>query len=361
MSEVLTCYGCGAVIQSEDPNQAGYVPKRALTRDHILCQRCFRMKHYHELTGSPLTADDFLTTLASIASRDGLILYMLDGFDLDGSMIPGLSRHLAKRDFLVVVNKVDLLDRVKEAKLIFAVRKKLAEQGLKVLDVLLVSCKNQEGLEDVFGAIDYYAKGRDTYVVGMANVGKSSLINALIARYEDDLITTGEFPGTTLATIAIDFGNGTKIYDTPGFLTDRQMTAHVRGADLSIVLPDKAIRTRVYQLDSGQTLYVGGLARLDFISGKHLGITAYFSRNLRIHRTKTIHADGIYDQHRVLNPYPENVLTVDQLKAVDFHLPPRAVDIWIAGLGWFYLKNPDGHFRVYVPDGVAVGLRDHIY
>lgn len=47
--EELRCYGCGAIIQSEDEKKIGFVPKNALDRSQVLCKRCFRLKNYHQL------------------------------------------------------------------------------------------------------------------------------------------------------------------------------------------------------------------------------------------------------------------------------------------------------------------------
>ena len=35
MKEIKRCYGCGAIIQSENEKHIGYVPKDATTKDHI--------------------------------------------------------------------------------------------------------------------------------------------------------------------------------------------------------------------------------------------------------------------------------------------------------------------------------------
>ena len=34
--EELRCYGCGAIIQSDDEKKVGYVPKNALSRNEVL-------------------------------------------------------------------------------------------------------------------------------------------------------------------------------------------------------------------------------------------------------------------------------------------------------------------------------------
>ena len=81
-----------------------------------------------------------------------------------------------------------------------------AKEGLKPVDVIITSGKKNLNLDTIYDAIDTYRKGRDVYVVGMTNVGKSTFINALLKHYAgvtDNLITTSEFPGTTLDLIEI--------------------------------------------------------------------------------------------------------------------------------------------------------------
>ncbi len=55
----LMCAGCGVSIQTEDKQGVGYAPESALKREHVICQRCFRLKHYNEVQDVPLTGDDF--------------------------------------------------------------------------------------------------------------------------------------------------------------------------------------------------------------------------------------------------------------------------------------------------------------
>ena len=40
----------GTKIQTDDPQLPGYTPKAALERDPVLCQRCFRLKHFLKLS-----------------------------------------------------------------------------------------------------------------------------------------------------------------------------------------------------------------------------------------------------------------------------------------------------------------------
>ena len=93
--EELRCYGCGAIIQSEDEKKIGFVPKNALDRSQVLCKRCFRLKNYHQLQATNLSDDDFLEILNKIGEKDCLVVYLVDLFDFNGSLIQGLVRHIS--------------------------------------------------------------------------------------------------------------------------------------------------------------------------------------------------------------------------------------------------------------------------
>ena len=41
------CRGCGAPLQSENSDKAGYIPGTVLgQRGQLICQRCYKMTHY---------------------------------------------------------------------------------------------------------------------------------------------------------------------------------------------------------------------------------------------------------------------------------------------------------------------------
>ena len=67
--EELRCYGCGAIIQSEDEKKIGFVPKNALDRSQVLCKRCFRLKNYHQLQATNLSDDDFDKMVDDIVAK----------------------------------------------------------------------------------------------------------------------------------------------------------------------------------------------------------------------------------------------------------------------------------------------------
>lgn len=94
--EALHCIGCGAVIQTQIPDELGYTPQSALDKGlvtgEVYCQRCFRLRHYNEIQDVSLTDDDFLRLLNELGQTEALIVNVVDIFDFNGSLIPGLHR-----------------------------------------------------------------------------------------------------------------------------------------------------------------------------------------------------------------------------------------------------------------------------
>jgi len=182
IDEGLRCIGCGALIQTDNKDEIGYTPMSALLKsfenDEVFCQRCFRLRHYNEIQPVNLTDDDFRRLLEQIADTDSLVVYVMDVFDFSGSLIPGLHRFVGNNDVLLVGNKVDVLPRsLKRTKIKDWMRQQANIAGLRPIDIALTSGKNGDAIANLLDLIAKYRKGRSVYVVGVTNVGKSTLIN----------------------------------------------------------------------------------------------------------------------------------------------------------------------------------------
>lgn len=365
MTEELHCIGCGALIQTENPGELGYTPKSALEKGletgEVYCQRCFRLRHYNDIQDVSLTDDDFLRLLNEIGNEDALIVNVVDIFDFNGSLIPGLHRFVGDNPVLMVGNKVDILPKsLKKPKMIQWMRERAHEAGLRPVDVLLTSAKKPHEMEELLEKIDEYREGRDVYVVGVTNVGKSTLINQIIKQTAgvQDLITTSQFPGTTLDKIEIPLDDGHFLFDTPGIIHRHQMAHYLGKKDLRIIAPTKEIKPKVYQLNEGQTLFLGGLARFDFIQGKRGSFIGYVSNDVNIHRTKLSNADSFYEKHvggLLQPPRPDEVDSFPELVRFEFSIKEKT-DIVFAGLGWITALEP-GIVAGWAPKGVDVTIR----
>lgn len=358
----MLCHGCGARIQTAKPGEIGYAPTSTLEKDPILCQRCFRLKHYNEIQDVSMNDDDFLTMVSKIRDTSSLAIHIIDVFDIDGSLIKSLPRIVGGNPILLVGNKADLLPKsTNKDRLIQWLRKTAKEAGIQVADVHLISAKKGHGISELKQAIERYRDNKDVYIVGTTNAGKSTFINRLIneSTGEKNVITTSFFPGTTLGFIEIPLDDKTALIDTPGIVNKQQMAHYVSKRDLKLITPDQEVKPRIYQLNSEQTLFFGGLARIDFIKGKKQSFVCYFSNQLPIHRTKLDNADKLYNEHKGKLLSPPDSGTIEMLPAQTashYKISDEKTDIVFPGLGWVTLF---GNLTVaaHSPKGVNVSLR----
>ncbi|AST92655.1 ribosome biogenesis GTPase YqeH [Sutcliffiella cohnii] len=363
MEERIVCVGCGVSIQTENKTGLGYAPPSSLEKEEIVCQRCFRLKHYNEIQVVSLTDDDFLKILNSIGNTDALVVKIVDIFDFNGSWLPGLHRFVGNNKVLLVGNKVDLLPKsVKQQKVVHWMKQEASQLGLKPEDVFLISANKGTGVQEVAEKIETYREGKDVYVVGCTNVGKSTFINRIIRDFsgEKDVITTSQFPGTTLDLIDIPLDNGASLYDTPGIINHHQMAHFVDKRDLKMISPKKEIKPKVFQLNEGQTLFFGGLARFDYVTGGRRSITTYVSNDLYIHRTKLENADSLYKEHvgdLLQPPRQEDVESFPEFTKQEFTIKEAKTDIVFSGLGWVTINEPGAKVVAHVPKGVGIMIR----
>ena len=357
------CMGCGVKVQTENPNELGFAPSSALEKETIICQRCFRLKHYNEVQDVNLTDDDFLKILNEIGKSDALIVMIVDIFDFNGSWLPGLHRFVGNNKVVLVGNKVDLLPKsVKHSKLIQWMKNESKELGLRPEEVYLVSAAKGLNIRETAAAIDELRNGKDVYVVGCTNVGKSTFINRIIKEVtgEADVITTSHFPGTTLDIIKIPLDDERSLIDSPGIINHHQMAHFINKKDLKIITPKKEIKPKVFQLNEGQTLFFGGLARFDYISGGRRSFVCYVSNELIIHRTKIENSGSLYDKHvgeMLTPPGPDELAEFPELVRQEFTIKEAKTDIVFSGLGWITVNEAGAKVAAYVPKGVQALLR----
>lgn len=366
--EELFCIGCGAAIQTTDKEQAGFTPSSALEKGletgQVYCQRCFRLRHYNEISDVNISDDDFIKLLHEVGESDALVVNVIDIFDFNGSVIPGLSRFVSGNDVLLVGNKKDILPKsVKDGKVTQWLAERAHEVGLRPVDVVLTSAQNKQAIKELMDKIESHRKGRDVYVVGVTNVGKSTLINAIIQEItgDKDIITTSRFPGTTLDKIEIPLDDGSYLFDTPGIIHRHQMAHYLTAKNLKYISPKKEIKPKTYQLNPEQTLFLAGLGRFDFISGERQGFTAFFENTLDLHRTKLAGADEFYQKHAgtlLVPPSSQELADFPKLVRHEFSIKEKT-DVVFSGLGWIRV-NEKANIAAWAPKGVDVVIRKAI-
>ena len=368
----IYCIGCGAEIQSENQNKQGYLPKsvveKSIEENNLVCKRCFRLKNYNEVSDVELGAEDFYKLIKTLSKKDGLIVKVVDIFDFSGSWIEDVIDIVGNnKDIVLVANKLDLLPKsVKQNKIKQWLFKMLKAKGIKVKDILLISAIKNHGIEEAAARIDELRNGKDVYIIGATNVGKSTFINKLIELTTGDknVITTSHFPGTTLGMIEIPLDRATSIYDTPGIILDYDIAHYLDAKSLKLVMPKKEIKARVFQLNAEQSLFFGGMARVDFVKGERQSFTLYASNLVDIHRTKLSNADALFEKHLgtlLKPPFEDNISIFKNQVKKNFKIDDRKIDIVISGLGWITVNSNSGcEIDIFVPEEIEVFVRESI-
>ena len=113
-----------------------------------------------------------------------LLLQYLTSQTFEGSFDVEILDILREKDSIVIVNKLDLIpDEKHPSEVANWVKDRLAEESIAPLDIAIVSTKNGYGVNGVFRKIKhFYPDGVNAMVIGVTNVGKSSVINRLLGK-----------------------------------------------------------------------------------------------------------------------------------------------------------------------------------
>ncbi|KAK7341166.1 hypothetical protein VNO80_24091 [Phaseolus coccineus] len=393
---VASCYGCGAPLHTSDAVAPGYVDPETyeLKKKHrqlrtVLCRRCQLLSHGEMITavgghgGYPggklfVTAEELREKLSHLRHEKALIVKLVDIVDFNGSFLSRVRDLAGSNPIILVVTKVDLLPRDTDLNCVGDwVVEATMRKKLNVLTVHLTSSKSLVGVTGVISEIQKEKKGRDVYILGSANVGKSAFINALLKTMaiNDPVAASAQrykpiqsaVPGTTLGPIQINaFLGGGKLYDTPGVHLHHRQTAVVQSEDLPSLAPRSRLRGLSFprslvsadNVEQGASIvnglnafsiFWGGLVRIDVLKVlPETCLTFYGPKGIHIHMVPTEQADEFYQKELgVLLTPPSGGENVDswkgleserklQIKFEDVERP--ACDIAISGLGWFTVE-----------------------
>nr|AGI96967.1 chloroplast cGTPase [Zea mays] len=417
-SGLASCYGCGAPLQTAEEAAPGYVDpdtyqlkKRHHQLRTVLCGRCKLLSHGHMVTavgghgGYPggkkfVSAEQLREKLSYLRHEKALIVKLVDIVDFNGSFLARVRDFAGANPIILVITKVDLLPRDTDLNCIGDwVVESVVKKKLNVLSVHLTSSKSLVGITGVISEIHQERKGRDVYILGSANVGKSAFISAMLRTmaYKDPVAAAAQkykpiqsaVPGTTLGPIQIEaFLSGGKLYDTPGVHLHHRQAAVIHADDLPSLAPQSRLKGRCFPANdtdvelSGNSLFWAGLVRIDVIKAlPRSRLTFYGPKKLKINMAPTTEADQFYETEVGVTLTPPTgkeraegwtgLQGVRELKIKYEERDRPACDIAISGLGWISVE-PSGvpsnsaeevydggelHLVVHVPKPVEVFMR----
>lgn len=337
---IRRCKGCGAILQTEDESKQGFINE--IKDNSSYCKRCFRLMHYNELPKIVASNKDYEIVIDDAVKQNGLMVFIVDIFAFKATFNPKMIEKLRNKNVILVVNKYDLFPKSTNIDGIVSWVSKQAENiHFKVDAISVVSSSKGYYIDEITNLIDLLRRGRDVYFVGCANVGKSSLINALLKRNTSitkDVVSTSVIPGTTLNKITIPFfEDGKSFIDTPGLINEQDVLNKLLPISYKKIIPNKELKPKTYQITKDNSILIAGLARIDFKDCEKISVILYVSDDLYIQRSKTINVERVLENElgKLLNPPTKDEISNIKYYKKSFNLDGRIKkDIWFSGFGF---------------------------
>lgn len=399
------CIGCGVKIQTTDPLKKGYTPEIVLIEqgEEVYCKRCYDIRHHNKLYDTVITDEYYYKNLSFIKDTKSLIIYLVDVLNIETSFIPNLKDIIGNNPILILINKIDVMPKSLKLKNIEKFTFDYAKANkLNIIGTMLISSKNKKNIGEVIERIKrlrikkdktaYYKPGYkpgvtdvkkekrfdDCYVMGCTSVGKSTFINALIEYTNPNVknrLTTSNQYHTTQDMIKIPLDSKNYIIDTPGIINKSSYCAYLDHKSQKIITPTNYIKPRTYQLNPSQTIFIGALARIDFIEGENISASFYLANDLYLHRTKLEKADSIMEKltYNAAEGQTNNLLVppfsnaeIERLgknTSIEYNIQDttaKPYDLEFPGLGFVHLNGKNLKIKVTFPQNVKIKLRESI-
>lgn len=362
MSEKL-CIGCGEKLQSDNINEKGYVPfEKLLLSENLICRNCFRLKNYGEVPKELNDKNEYMKIVKESIKKADLILAIFDIVDISSSMVPEILDLLDEKDSIVVLNKIDMLEKYYTLAEISAwFRGQIIENNVSVQSFCYVSAKTKEGINGILHKIKSYINPKKEVkvcVLGASNVGKSSILNRLIG---ENKLTTSKYSGTTKKNVKTTLRyKDIKIsfIDTPGIVPDNRMYEFLPSEKSVLLLSNKKVQKNKIKINANQYLMLENLIYMKI--NEKCDINCYISKNIQVHVTnenkvKELLNNGFFT---LLNQNEANDYLKNEFITEDFEVS-RDETLDIQGLGYIEV-NKNIVFTLTYPKGLAIVVRNSI-
>ncbi|MGC8820076.1 MAG: ribosome biogenesis GTPase YqeH [Fervidobacterium sp.] len=353
------CPGCGAKIQFDKPGEPGFIPadvyeKRLREGKEILCQRCFRLKHYGMLTGE-VDEEEILTFLQKAIKKFDNFMYVVDIFDFEGTFRSEINDMLSEKQVIYVVNKFDTLPKfVSGAQVKEWVKGRIRHADPE--NIFITSTKNGYGISRLKKFLEKMEG--ELLVLGVTNVGKSSLLK-LIAGSK---VVVSPYPGTTIGLVKHKFGK-LKIYDTPGIIVSDRLIDLLDPQCQAEILAKGEISRKTLKPFEEETIFIGGLckvvARLSSNENLRPIFQVFAPQNVTFHRTKNIQFIENFSKYfgkELVPPCGRMDLERIKLKQLSVEVDEQK-ELVIPGLCWINVKRGPVMFDIQVPENVNIHTR----
>lgn len=362
--KITRCYGCGALLQTLNRYEAGYVsPSRANSNEN-LCDRCYKLRHPNGDNFQTVNKD-FTALIKTAIGEDALICYIIDAFFWKGSLSLGLNKLLQGGRVVVILNKIDILpDSISKEEIKEYVDADLKKNNIHPISYIYTSINDMKSIQALMSNLDTLRKGKDIYFIGTSRVGKSALINEFLKFYDNHTgrtITKENFGENDLSLTAIPLDEDTTLYDTPGVFESTTMVNQIERKALKYVVPRNKVIENSLSLKEGESLLLGGLAIIDYKSGNKADWKMYFSKDISVKKVKTTKALAEFNksiEDNVAFPTSATIQKGENLVETELTLPKTEKEIVLSiyGLGKIKLLGQDQVLVFHLPKEVLISI-----
>ena len=415
----IPCSSCGFDLQINDSFKSGYIDSKILLKHQetvkpeendtnenkkIYCERCHAIKSnkneipavFEEKKLQEYSLSEFINEIYSEIKPYSLVIYLIDLANFQATIIPEIFRmkSLKTCKIWLIINKIDVLPvdfELPKAK--SYIRRHFKGLELPIDEILFLSSKTGVGFDRMLSKLNpLQDKGqyRTVYILGCTNTGKSTFINTLLRKLKphssenkhpklEEEIPTSQLPNTTLKTMIREVsGLKYKFFDTPGIPNEvvlgREMSGLLR-RNRNLVIA-KRIKPERVDLSNGSTMFIGGLARIDYpvtSDGEATRVIfhLYCAYDVALHRTSMEKANEIYLKHYnwLLKPVFDEDITKTTFKkheiTINFARNGESLEfLEIFGLGWLRFSKlttnsqKTAKINLFLPETVHFGMRE---
>lgn len=175
-----------------------------------------------------------------------------------------------------------------------------------------------------------------------------------------------------------EFADGRWCYDTPGSVSPDQIINLLTQEEIMLTLADKPLVPRTFLVAAGQSLLIGGLARLDVLeevnrATDRMLLTLFSNSKLPVNIVKTEDADDFRQQHLgdptvmgVPRGGPERLRTFPELRYRKLRVDgigtgESACDVVLSSAGWVACTTKVAtvfDIKAWTPGGRGIFVRD---
>lgn len=364
---VRRCYNCNAILQDEDPSADGYISPEQFQKKGALvlfCNRCYQKQKYNFSDHEISCSEDYLSMPKDAAATDALIVFVVDLFSFETSFPMDLLRVIQGNRILVLANKRDLLPKNADDEILkeyVAHRFRVAKLKVAKEDVVLTSLNSLSKNPALAKEIDKRRERHDVYVVGAANAGKTLFIASYLRTYKNKTprsVVTENYHGTSLPVLQIPLDSSSFIYDTPGTPNTNSVEAKLPLEVARLCYPDEPLRPKTHSLLPGDSLFLGGIARVVLLKGNRTAVSFFGSKNIKTLRMRAKNEEDVFLKlisKGDLTPCSTTLSSPSDFDVYDLEVEETGSrDIGIAGFGWIRFKGDKQTFRIFVPCGVSI-------